>query len=37
MYGIPKTFIIGKDGKFSYIHTGEITEPDLARETEKVL
>ena len=37
MYGIPKTFIIGKDGKFSYIHTGEIAEPDLARETEKVL
>ncbi|MBI5047827.1 MAG: TlpA family protein disulfide reductase [Deltaproteobacteria bacterium] len=37
IYGIPKTFIIGKDGRFSYIHTGEITEVDLINEIEKVL
>lgn len=37
IYGIPKTFIIGKDGRFSYIHMGEITEDDLIKVIEKVL
>lgn len=37
IYGIPKTFIIGKDRKFAYVHMGEITEADLKREIEKVL
>lgn len=37
IYGIPKTFIIDKDGRFSYIHMGEITEHDLINEVEKAL
>ncbi|MBI5328772.1 MAG: TlpA family protein disulfide reductase [Deltaproteobacteria bacterium] len=37
IYGIPKTFIIGKDGRFSYIHMGEIAEADLIKEIEKAL
>ncbi|MBI3755568.1 MAG: TlpA family protein disulfide reductase [Deltaproteobacteria bacterium] len=37
IYGIPKTFIIDKDGRFSYIHMGEITEADLIKGIEKAL
>ena len=37
IYGIPKTFIIGKDGRLSYIHMGEITEDDLIKGIEKVV
>ena len=37
IYGIPKTFIIDKDGRFSYIHMGEITEHDLIKGIEKVM
>ena len=37
VYGIPKTFIIDKDGRFSYIHMGEITETDLIKGIEKAL
>ncbi|MBI3397695.1 MAG: TlpA family protein disulfide reductase [Deltaproteobacteria bacterium] len=37
VYGIPKTFTIDKDGRFAYIHMGEITEADLIKEIEKVL
>jgi len=37
LYGIPKTFIVGKDGRFSFIHTGELTEDELAMEIKKAL
>ncbi len=37
LYGIPKTYIVGKDGRFSFIHTGELTEDELAREIKKAL
>ena len=32
IYGIPKTYIIGKDGLASYTHSGAITGEDLSRE-----
>ena len=31
VYGVPETFIIGKDGKIAYKHVGPLT-PDSARE-----
>jgi len=37
IYGIPKTFIIDKHGRISYIFMGEITEDDLIKGIEKVL
>lgn len=37
IFGVPKTFIVGKDGKFSFIFTGAIPEEDLAREIKKAL
>lgn len=37
IYGIPKTFVIGKDGRFTYIHMGAVTEDILVKEIEKVL
>ncbi|MBI3754240.1 MAG: TlpA family protein disulfide reductase [Deltaproteobacteria bacterium] len=37
IYGIPKTFIMDKHGRFSYIRMGEITEADLIKEIEKVV
>jgi peroxiredoxin len=37
VYGIPKTFIIDRSGKISYVHTGAITDKVLTREIEKVL
>lgn len=36
IYGIPKTFIIDKDGRISYIFMGEIKEDDLIKGIEKV-
>lgn len=36
IYGIPKTFIIDKHGRFSYIFMGEIKEHDLTKGIEKV-
>lgn len=37
IYGIPKTFIIDRAGKFNLIHMGEITEHDLMKGIEKVM
>lgn len=37
IYGIPKTFIVGKDGRFTYIHMGAVTEDILIKGIEKVL
>lgn len=37
LYGLPKTFIVGKDGKFTFMYTGAISEQELAKEIEKVL
>lgn len=37
IYGIPKTFIIDKRARFSYIYMGEITEEDLIKGIEKVV
>lgn len=37
IFGVPKTFIVGRDGRFSYIHTGDISEELLVTELRKVL
>lgn len=37
VFGVPRTFIVGRDGKFSYIHTGDIAEELLVGEIRKVL
>jgi cytochrome c biogenesis protein CcmG/thiol:disulfide interchange protein DsbE len=37
VFGIPKTFIIGKDGRVSYVHTGPISGEVLTREIMRVL
>jgi len=37
IYGIPRTYIIGRDGQAAYIHSGAITGEDLSREIEKAL
>ncbi|MFQ5735471.1 MAG: TlpA family protein disulfide reductase [Thermodesulfobacteriota bacterium] len=37
IYGVPKTYIIGKDGKVAYTHSGAITGEVLAREIKKVM
>ncbi len=37
IYGIPKTFVVDKSGRFTFIHTGAITEKLLTRELNKVL
>ena len=37
IYGIPKTFIIDRAGRFNLIHMGEITEHDLMKGIEKVM
>lgn len=37
LYGVPKTFIVGKDGRFSFIYTGDLSEEVLAKEIKKVL
>ena len=35
VYGTPKIFIIDKNGKMTYSHTGPISENELAQEVEK--
>ncbi len=37
VFGIPKTFIIAKDGRVSYVHPGAITQKILTREITGVL
>lgn len=37
IYGIPKTYIIGKDGEAAYTHTGAISEDVLTREIKKAM
>ncbi|MEA2871745.1 MAG: cytochrome c biosis protein CcmG, thiol:disulfide interchange protein DsbE, partial [Hyphomicrobiales bacterium] len=41
VYGVPETFIVGRDGKIAYKLVGEITEANLERalkpEIEKAL
>ncbi len=37
VFGIPKTFIIAKDGRISYIHSGAITQKILTKEIMGVL
>ncbi len=37
VFGIPKTFIVGKDGRVSYVHSGAISREVLTREIMKVL
>lgn len=37
VFGIPKTFIIAKDGRVSYVHSGAITKEILTREIMGVL
>ena len=37
IFGVPKTVVIGRDGRLSYIHTGTITGEILAREIKKVM
>ncbi len=37
VFGIPKTFILGKDGRISYVHSGAVSREVLTREIMKVL
>ncbi len=37
LYGLPKTFIVGKDGRFSFIRTGIVNEDELYREIKTAL
>ncbi|HAO92545.1 MAG: hypothetical protein A2X93_06735 [Deltaproteobacteria bacterium GWC2_56_8] len=37
LYGVPKTYIIGKDGSVSYSHSGVITEEILMKEIRKAI
>lgn len=37
IYALPKTFVVGKDGKFTFIHSGAISEEELADEIKRVL
>lgn len=37
VFGIPKTFIVGTDGRISYVHSGAISREVLTREIMKVL
>lgn len=37
IYGLPKTFIVGKDGRCSFIHTGALSVEELTNEVKKVL
>ena len=32
VYGVPETYIIGKDGKIAFKHVGPLTDADLANE-----
>lgn len=35
--GVPKTIIIGRDGRVKYTHMGVITPADISRELKKIL
>lgn len=37
IYGIPRTYIIGKDGEAVYTHSGAISGEDLSREIRKAM
>ncbi|MBI5233479.1 MAG: TlpA family protein disulfide reductase [Deltaproteobacteria bacterium] len=37
IYGVPKTFVVDRLGRLSYIHMGQIPEQTLAQEIKKVL
>lgn len=37
IYGLPKTFVIGREGRITFSHTGAVTGEVLAREINKVL
>lgn len=37
IYGIPRTFVVDREGRFAFIHTGAITGKVLGAEIEKVL
>jgi len=37
VFGIPKTLVVRKDGRVSYIRSGPIEEKELVREIKKVL
>ena len=37
IYALPKTFVVGKDGKITYIRSGAVSEEELAKEIQRVL
>ncbi len=37
IYGVPKTFVLDREGRFTYIHMGAVKEGPLTEEIEKVL
>lgn len=37
IYALPKTFIVGKDGRITYIRSGGISEEELAAEIQRLL
>lgn len=37
IFGVPKTYVIGKDGNISFEHSGSINEEDLVKEIRKAL
>lgn len=37
IYGIPKTIVVGKDGKVAFMYTGEVTQEMLEKELKGVL
>lgn len=37
IYGLPKTIVVGKDGKVAFMYTGEVTHEMLNKELEGVL
>ncbi|MBI5236864.1 MAG: TlpA family protein disulfide reductase [Deltaproteobacteria bacterium] len=37
IYALPKTFVVGKDGKITYIRSGAVSEEELAVEIRRVL
>lgn len=37
VFGIPRTFVVGRDGIVSYMRSGAVTERELIREIKKIL
>lgn len=37
LYGVPDTFIIGRDGRLRFFHMGDIMEEELVKEIKKAL